>query len=332
MKIALVVNTRREEDEFQVEFDPPSTIEKIREGIEAAGHEYVFIEADENVVENLKAVRPDLVFNRSEGLRGESRESHIPCILEMLGIPYVGSGPRTLAVCLDKAWTKTFVRAHGVDTPSFSVLDSMESAKNCRVDFPIILKPNSEGSSIGINEDNVVRDEQSFLNKVRDMLDLYREPVLAEEFVPGREISVSLLGRPGGEPQVFPLLEVDFSRMPETVGNVFGQVAKTEYDDLANYVCPASVSQDLDDQIRKAVLQAWNVLEIRDFARFDFRIDGRGRPRFLEVNPLPGMDYDESSRDFSFYILMAFRAGYDYNGLVAALIDSALSRISGGTA
>ncbi|MFW9889330.1 MAG: D-alanine--D-alanine ligase, partial [Candidatus Thorarchaeota archaeon] len=106
MRVALILNTRLGESEFEVEYDPPHTIELIKRGIEEAGHEYVFVEASENVIETLKEVKPDLVLNRSEGLRGESRESHIPAILEMLGIPYIGANILSTAVCLNKAWTK----------------------------------------------------------------------------------------------------------------------------------------------------------------------------------------------------------------------------------
>jgi D-alanine-D-alanine ligase len=328
MTIALVLNTRREDDEFQVEFDPPATVELIRRGIESAGHRYLFIEADENVAENLKAARPDLVFNRSEGLRGESRESHVPAVLEMLGIPYVGSGPRTLAVALDKSWTKTFVAARGVDTPDSAVITALKDIDECRVGFPLILKPNAEGSSIGINSDNVVHSREAFRTKAAAMLRDYRQPILAEEFISGREFSAGLLGKPGGNPEVFPLLEVDFSRMPDSVGGVFGQVAKTAYDDLDHYRCPADVDPALEKLIRESALKVWHALEIRDFARIDYRVGSDGRPKFLEVNPLPGMDYDEEEQDFSFYTLMAFRAGYDYSSLVTSLIESARRRYS----
>jgi D-alanine-D-alanine ligase len=328
MKIALVLNTRLADDEFQVEFDPPATIELIRKGIVAAGHEYVFIEGNENVVESLKIHRPDLVFNRSEGIRGESRESHVPCILEMLGIPYVGSGPKTLAVCLDKAWTKTFVAARGVDTPDFEVLAVPADVDGCRMDFPIILKPNAEGSSIGINEDNVVRDHETFVIKAKQMLNTYRQPILAEQFIAGREISVGMIGRNRSGPEILPLLEVDFSRMPESVGNVFGQIAKTEYDDMSHYVCPARVNPGLEAVLKAEALRVWRSLGIRDFVRIDFRVDEFGRPRFLEVNPLPGMDFDLKENDFSFFTLMAFRGGYDFDSLVAALIDSAMGRMT----
>ena len=326
MNIALVLNTRSREDEFQVEFDPPHTIELIRHGIEAAGFGYVFIEADEDVAEKLKQVRPDLVFNRSEGLRGESRESHIPAILEMLGIPYIGSGPGTLALCLNKSWTKVHVGAAGINTPEHYVIASSAEAERCSPSFPVILKPNAEGSSIGINADNVVHDRVAFLQKAAQLFSQYNREILVEGFVSGREISVGVLQQPDGEMEVFPLLEVDFSRMPSSVGNVFGQVAKTVYDDLSNYVCPARLDEDLEKALTDEARAVCRVLNIRDFARFDFRVDALGRIWFLEINPLPGMDYDESVQDFSFYTLMAFRAGYSYDSLIAALISSARRR------
>ena len=148
MRVAIVVNTRVHDDEFEVEFDPPHTIELIRHGIEAAGHECIFIEANEEVAENLKAERPDLVFNRAEGVRGESRESHVPAILEMLGIPYIGANVLTTAVGLNKAWTKKILHYHGILTPRFHVTDSLEEAKTLDIVYPSILKPNEEGSSV----------------------------------------------------------------------------------------------------------------------------------------------------------------------------------------
>lgn len=326
MKVALILNTRNEEDEFQVEFDPPHTIDQIRHGIEKKGYDYAFIEADENIVEKLKEIKPDLVFNRAEGLRGDSRESHIPAILEMLGIPYVGSGPGTLAICLNKAWTKRFLTSSKIDTPYFNVISTPEEADNCDLLYPVIVKPNREGSSIGINEDNVVYDRESLVEKAKSMLDTYREEILIEDFIKGREISIGVIVRPESEIEILPYLEVDFSKMPDSAGNVFGQIAKTEFDDLENYICPAVVDNALDEKLREQTKGICKVLDIREFARLDFRIDDFGRPWFLEINPLPGLDYDESTKDFSFYTLMAFKAGYNYDSLISTLIESARKR------
>lgn len=327
MKLALIVNTRQSDTEFEVEFDPPHTIEMMKKGIETAGFDYLFIEGNEQVTENLKQYKPDLVFNRTEGLHGESREAQIPAVLEMLQIPYVGSGIKTLAVCLDKAWTKTFVGANGVNTPAYKTISSLEQAKQYEPQFPVILKPNEEGSSIGINSDNVVFDRATFEDKIKEMLNTYNQQILVEGFISGREISVGVIVHSPNNIEVFPLLEVDFSKMPESVSGVFGQIAKTTYDDLDHYLCPAPLSEELESAIIEQTKKVCQSLDIREFARLDFRIDEKGIPWFLEINPLPGMDFNLEEKDFSFYTLMAFKAGYTYDSLMHRLIQSACRRV-----
>lgn len=348
MKVALILNTRRDDSELQAEYDPVHTVEMIHRGIEASGHEYVFIEGDEDAYERIRSARPDLVFNRSEGIRGESRESHIPAMLEMLGIPYVGSGVLTLALCLNKEWTKRLLRSAGIVTPESVLIKSETDLSASRLRYPVILKPNAEGSSIGINEDNVVHDEESLRGKARTMLSTHPGAILVEEFIPGREISVGVLGgagqsaEPAGDPtgdptdgrdkkslEVLPFLEVDFSRLPPEIGNVFGQRAKSTYDDLSHYLCPAPVDGALASSLQEISLAVCSSLGIRDFARLDFRIDENGTPWFLEVNPLPGMDYDVSTKDFSFFVIMALRSGLTYSALVERLLRSAWRRASG---
>ncbi|HKZ42338.1 MAG TPA: hypothetical protein VJ044_15345, partial [Candidatus Hodarchaeales archaeon] len=170
IKIGLVLNTRRDHSEFQVEYDPPHTLELIKHGIEATGNHCLFLEADENVSEILKKTSPDLVFNRAEGLRGESRESHVPAILEMLNIPYVGSNILTTALALNKTWTKKILTFHGIKTADFTTLERIEDEERVNFGFPVILKPNEEGSSIGINSDNVVFNREQLRTKLSQML------------------------------------------------------------------------------------------------------------------------------------------------------------------
>ncbi|MFW9919932.1 MAG: ATP-grasp domain-containing protein [Candidatus Thorarchaeota archaeon] len=326
MRVAIVVNTRIQDDEFQVEYDPPHTIELIRHGIEAAGHECLFIEADEDVSENLKAQRPDLVFNRAEGVRGESRESHVPAILEMLGIPYIGSNVLTTAVGLNKAWTKKVLHYHGILTPRFHVANSLEEAETFDIVYPSILKPNEEGSSVGINEDNVVHSKEQMLRKLGSMLGEYQQNILIEQFIQGREFSVGMLGRSGKTPEILPITEVDFSKLPPEVGGVFGQRAKTKYDEIENYSCPAKISDELRNRLETTTLAVCTHLDVVDFGRIDFRMDSAGDLYFLEINPLPGMDFDMDNKDFSFFPYMASKAGYSYDELIRRLIESACYR------
>lgn len=325
MRIALVLNTRHAETEFEVEYDPPHTIELIKHGIEATGHEYVFVEADQNFAENIKDAKPDLVFNRAEGLQGDSRESHVPAILEMLKIPYVGSNVLTTAICLNKAWTKKVLLYHGISTPRFYVCQNLQEAKEVNDGFPYLLKPNEEGSSIGITEENVVHDRAQLEAKLWKMLLEYEQPILVEQFIEGREFSTGLLGRPKQEPEVLSILEIDFSKFPE-VGGVFGQRAKTVLDSFDHYICPAQIPHQLKNTLEQLSRDVWHALDAKDFARIDFRMNKKGQLFFLEINPLPGMDFDTKENDLSFYPYMAMKSGYSYDELVRRLLESACSR------
>ncbi len=326
MRVALVLNTRKDESEFEVEYDPPHTIELIRHGIEAAGHEYIFIEADEHALDNLRKIRPDLALNRAEGLRGESRESHIPAMLEMLEIPYIGANVLSTAVCLNKGWTKKILSYHDILTPQFHIVSSLEEVDRIKFEYPVILKPNEEGSSVGINEDNVVHNLAQLKAKLKDMLGEYIQSILIEQFIAGREFSVGALGKPDGTLEILPIVEVDFTNMPTEVGNVLGQRAKTILDDLSHYVCPAKIDNALRERLEKISLEVCRYLEVPDFARIDFRMDKKGRIFFLEINPLPGMDFDPEEQDISFFPLMAMKADYTYDDLIQRLIESASAR------
>jgi D-alanine-D-alanine ligase len=326
MKIALVLNTRNEASEFEVEYDPPHTIELIKHAIIQTGNEYEFIEADENIIENLKIVKPDLVFNRAEGIKGESRESHIPSILEMLGIPYVGSNVLTTAIGLNKTWAKKCLAYHKILTPQFITISDINEINTIDVPFPVILKPNEEGSSMGINEDNVVKNIRDLKNKLKYMLEIYKQSILIEQFIQGREFSVGLLGKAGDLPEVLSIIEIDFSKFPQEIENVFGQKAKTMYDSLDHYVCPARISNELKKRLKRISLNIWKYLDIRDFGRFDFRMNTKNQIYFLEINPLPGMDFDLDHNDFSFYPYMAMKSGYTYDQLIHRILESACYR------
>jgi len=325
MRIASILNTRRAESEFEVEYDPPHTIELIKHGILATGHEYLFIEADENFVENLKASKPDLVFNRAEGLRGDSRESHVPAILEMLGIPYVGSNVLTTAIGLNKEWAKKVLLYRVISTPKFYVCKSDQESGKIRGAFPYILKPNEEGSSMGIIEENVVHNKLQLRTGLNKMIGEYQQPILVEQFIQGREFSTGLLGRPSQDPEVLSILEIDFSKFPEVEG-VFGQRAKTVLDSLDHYICPAQIPKKLKNLLEGLSIDVWHALDVKDFARIDFRLNDKEEIFFLEINPLPGMDFDTEENDLSFYPYMAMKSGYSYDDLVRRLLESACAR------
>jgi len=326
MIIALVLNTRTQEDEFEVEYDPPHTIELIKHGILETGHEYAFIEADENFLESLKEIKPDLVFNRAEGRRGESRESHVQAILEMSEIPYVGSNILTTALALNKTWTKKYLAFHKVLTPKFYTISNLEQIGKTNFPFPVILKPNEEGSSMGIDVDNVVYNHEELRNKLKYMIEKYKQTILIEQFIQGREFSVGLLGRGDNDPEILSIIEIDFPKLPPETKNVFGQTAKTQYDSLENYICPAKIPKDLKKRLHRISTNIWNSIEVKDFARIDFRMNSKKDIYFLEINPLPGMDFDLEHNDFSFFPYMAMNSGYSYDELIRRILESACLR------
>ena len=195
--------------------------------------------------------------------------------------------------------------------------------------FPLILKPSHEGSSMGINWDNVVRDEASMRRKLGEMLRVYDQPILIEAFIDGREFSVGVLGNygPGEEPLVLPIFEMDFSRLPKELGNVLGQKVKTAFDTYRNYICPAKISEELRLRLEDISLRAYRALNCKDFARLDYRMDKGGEIYFLEINPLPGIDYDTTREDgLSFYPFMVYALDKDFDWMVGQLIESAARR------
>ena len=296
--------------------------------MEKAGHEYLHVEADETAFESLRRLRPDLVLNRAEGIRGESRESHIPAICEMLGIPYTGAGIMSTAICLDKPTTKKILEFHGIRTAPFQVLFEKGEKIDPKLRYPLILKPSHEGSSMGINIDNVVHDEKGLRRKLAEMLGAYRQPILAEEFIDGREFSVGIVGNhlDGEEPRVLPIFEVDFSRFAPELGTVLGQKAKTIYDASENYICPAKIPEPLRKRIEETTRKAVNILDCYDWGRLDYRYNSSGELYFLEINPLPGIDYDEKEDDKSFYPFMWYAAGLDYDEMIKQVVDAAVKR------
>jgi D-alanine-D-alanine ligase len=328
LRVAFCCNTRTSDDEFNIEYEPEETILHVKHGIEEAGWEFLQVEADEDCYENLRNLRPEIVFNRAEGVRGESRESHIPAFCEMLGIPYVGSGIMANAIGLDKPTTKMILEYHGLKTAPFQVMENVDEPLRGDLEFPLILKPSHEGSSIGINWDNVVYDGEALRAKLGEMLGSYQQPILVEKFIDGREFSVGLVGNfsAGGEPLVLPILEVDYSGFPEELGRVLGQKAKSEFDDSSHYKCPANIDELLRERLEFHAKMSFKVLNCKDWARMDYRLDSDGKLYFLEVNTLPGIDYDMERDELSFYPMMWYASGKKYSDMVREVIEAALKR------
>jgi D-alanine-D-alanine ligase len=229
---------------------------------------------------------------------------------------------------LDKPTTKKILEWHGIRTAPFTVLFNQDDVLNSELRYPIILKPSHEGSSMGINIDNVVHDEIQLRNKLREMLNAYNQGILAEQFIDGREFSVGIVGNFLGDekPKVLPIFEMDFSKIDPELGTVLGQKVKTIYDTSSNYICPAKIPENLKNEIEETSIKIVKILNCYDWGRLDFRYNSRGKLYFLEINPLPGIDCDQSIDDFSFYPYMWLKGGWTFDDMIKEVIDAALKR------
>ena len=327
MKIGLTYDIRQTgtldgqpEDAFE-EYDSPETVEALASAVAFFGHEVVKLGGGAHFLNQVALERPDFVFNISEGLGNyRSRESQVPAVLEMLGIPYSGSDPLTLAVCLEKPLTKQLVQAAGVETPCWRIISSLAQARGedwSGFPFPAFAKPAHEGSSKGIRNASRVDDSHSLRLLLEQQLSLYGQPVMVEEYIAGEEITVGMVGN--GPPQVVGIMRVVPRRADPHF--VYSLEVKRNWREMVSYECPAALPTHILNAISRASRSVFQTLEVRDVARVDFRVTAGGIPYFLEINPLPGMN--PVSGDI---VIMAGMMGWDYNKLIGSILGSALGR------
>lgn len=300
-----------------IEFDSPEVIAAIENTLKSLGHNVIKIEADENAFEKLKQFKSqiDLVFNIAEGLRGDAREAQIPLFCEILGIPYTHSTPTVHALRSDKHLTKTLLAGAG--------LVKVPGNKN----FPLIVKPNSEGSSKGIMDKNVVANEKELAERVNVLKESVGGEVLVEEYVEGREFTVGILGN--SPARVLPVIEQKFDFLPAGMNRMSSYELKWLYEDTLKdlhdaYDCPAKIDLRLQQEIENTSLKIYDFLKVRDCARIDYRLDKDSNLFFLEINTLPGLNPDETV--ISYFPLAARAAGITFKDLIAAIISSASRR------
>jgi D-alanine-D-alanine ligase len=322
-------------DDFQEEFDSPVTIEAIASVLRGLGHAVERLGDGREMLQRLLADPPDFVFNFAEGQGiGRSREARVPAVLEMLGIPYTGSDPLTLAATLDKDCAKKLVAAEGVAVAlglvihpearlqiadcRLQIANSMSNLQSpiCNLQFPVIVKPAWEGSSKGIRSRSVVDRAEDLPDVVAAMRRDYRQPILIEEYIEGDELTVGLVGN--DPPEIVGIMRVASREKADRF--VYGLDVKRDYQRLVRYDCPAPLSSREEAAVREASVKAWNALGCRDVARVDFRLRD-GVPFFLEVNPLPGLKPVDSD-----LVILAELAGWTYERLISRILQSALER------
>jgi len=317
-------------DDWQEEFDSPETVAAIANAIRANGHDVVELGDGRGFVEKLLADPPDLVFNIAEG-RGvsRSREARVPAVCEMLGVPYTGSDPLTLAAALDKDVARRLVASADVSVPAgFVVPAKPRSLRTVATDtaefftpleevpWPAIVKPAWEGSSKGIRGQCVVHTPAELQAVLDERGRDYRQPLLVEEYIAGDELTVGVVGN--DPPRVLGVMRVLPRRAEEHF--VYSLEVKRDWKNRIRYECPAQLRGWDGPAVQSAALAAYEALGCRDIARIDFRLRD-GVPYFLEANPLPGLNPETG--DIS---LLARFMGVEHTALVGMILDAALAR------
>jgi D-alanine-D-alanine ligase len=312
--------------DIYAEWDTWETVNAVKDAI-AEFHNVTLVEANNDAFIKLKELRPDIVFNFAEGLIGVNRESHLPAMLEMLQIPYLGSDALTLGICLDKSRAKEILTYHKIPNAKFLVANQTEDIINTNFDFPLIVKPISEGSSKGIFSSSFVKNTKELEDEVSRILISYNQPALIEEFLPGREFTVAVLGN-GDEAEILPIIEIRYEAFPEDVVPLYSYEAKWILDTKENkfdvFECPARLNSNLEEKIKDTVLRAYNVLRCKDWSRIDVRLDKNGVPNIIEINPLPGIMPDPNEN--SSFPKAARVAGMTFNQLIQRALYSAAKR------
>jgi len=310
-------------EEETAEFDRADTIDSIDNALRELGHETDRIGHARQLVQRLaRGDGWDLVFNICEGLRGTGREAQVPAILDVYDIPYTFADPCVMSVCLDKGVTKCVVRNVGVPTPRFAVIVDEASIEELIDDvsfrYPLFAKPIAEGTGKGVTPASRVNNANELTMACKELLCRYRQPVLVEEYLPGREFTVGILGT-GKEASCLGTLEIVLR--DEAEQDVYSYVNKERCEELVEY---RLVAADKDEQVRRAeeiAIAAWRALGCRDGGRIDLRCDAEGCPQFLEANPLAGLHPAHSDLP-----MLATALKMSYLELIRRIVDSAACR------
>jgi len=294
--------------------------------IERGGYAVSALGVDDDVAASLSEIRrraPDVVFNLCESICGDSRfEPLLPLLMEKDGIAFTGSGSFALSLALHKHKAKEILRARQVPTPGAELLSRADAP--VALGFPLIVKPSREDASVGIYSESVVSSTGALSTRVAHVISQYHQPALVEQYIEGREIYVSLLGRPGDTPEVLPFYEIDFSGLPADRPRIVSFEGKwvegsVEYEGTKPVLC--ELPAPLRERVGEAARGAFEALELRDYGRVDIRLHADGTPYVIDVNP--NCDLSHQAGGFA---KAARAAGLTYDDVAFRILDLALSR------
>ncbi len=276
------------------------------------------VKFDEDFMREIK--KYDLVFNMSTSGGKDTRQLHVPAVLDLMGVPYTGAPASTHALCMDKSFTKAILEKHGISTAGFFVVHPSEEIPDHDLKYPLIVKPIREGSSKGLRKDSVVSERESLERAVKWIHENFKEAALVEEFIDGKEVTIGLLEEENNL-RVFPIIEIDFSNLPDGVEKFYSDRVKNQgYDRYVTYHIPARLSKSMENTLREAAKRVFKVLGLRDYARMDVRIKNDNY-YVLDVNSLPLL-----VPGYSDILKMAEADGLSYDDLVFKIVQSARRR------
>lgn len=305
-------------EEETAEFDRDDTVDAIEQTLGELGYA---TERIGNIKQLAKALisgkRWDLVFNICEGMYGIGREAQVPALLDAWQIPYVFSNPLVLSLTLHKSMTKSVIRDHGLKTPDFMEVRSLEDIDHIRIPFPLFAKPLSEGTGKGIDGRSVINNPEQLRAVCLDLLGRFNQPVLVEKFLSGREFTVGIVGT-GNTARVTGTMEIILNEKAEK--NVYSYINKEECDELVEYRIP---EETIVAQCEQLAISAWRILGCEDGGRVDIRCDDSGVPNFIEVNPLAGLHPEHSDLP-----ILSTLNGINYKELISMIMNSSVSKIN----
>jgi D-alanine-D-alanine ligase len=341
--VAVLANIKDERIELPLDvpadaladFDHIETIQAIQTAIESDGHKTVFIQADSNLPYALKEIKPDICFNIAEGLGGDAREAQVPALLEMLRIPYTGSRVVTSAISLDKTLTKRIWRDRNLPVAPFQEFYTGNEPLQPKLCFPLFVKPAREGTGMGVDGGAIVNTETELRERIKWVINTYRQPALVEHYLSGREFTVAVMGRsdsklysrhpewydPDGFCR-FPIMELDNSN--SITPGIYGLAAKSKgigEEGAPGFFCPAKVDTKLAKKLQHYAWRGHNILGALDISRVDIRLDANGQPCLIEINTLPGL-----TPDFSDLCVIANASGICYRELILEILYLGASR------
>lgn len=301
------------------ELDGVSTVESIERALKAGGHTVKRIGNAFKLLSTINDLNVDLVFNICEGFHGRNRESEVPVILEMHNIPFVGADALTLGVTLDKVVAKKCFVADGVPTARFFRAHLGDDLKKLNtIGYPLIVKTSQEGTSKGLTASSRVQTLEELKKQVEIVNTVYKQPALVEEFISGTEFTVPVLGNKN--PQVMPVVQYKMNGSLD-LGDHF-YTYKHVVEKSVEYLCPAQIPKELALQLQKIAVEAYQSVDCRDFGRVDFRVDKKGNPYVLEINPLPNLSEEEV------FGLFPKVVGKTYAQVLNEIVDFAIERYS----